>query len=448
MRFASFGALLLLATPLLGLEPREIVILVNKNSAGSREVAEHYKQKRGVPAGNVVVLDTPLGEDISRSDYEEKIAKPLRKELANRRDRVKVLLTTYGVPLRVGPLDMSEQEKKDIAEVRKELQTVNNELKSLQTLVSDLEEDAKRLDIPQLKDRADKKRLEIPPIEAKARELDVKERRLRHAESEASVDSELMQLWWDEYPKDRWVMNPLYFRNSPAVRRTAPQTLMTARLDGPSSTLAKRLVDDAIAAEEKGLDGIAYIDARGIKYDPQADPTGTAYGGYDESFRELAALLKDKGKMDVVLDDADAIFPRDSCPNCAIYCGWYSVNHYVPCCKFNQGAVAWHLASLEAISLRNPKTQWAGNLLKAGAAATLGPVAEPYTLGFPKPAEFFGLLGTGRYTLVESYAQSVMVSSWMMTLVGDPLYNPFKKAPLLKLSDVKPSPQVTPPAVP
>ena len=73
--------------------------------------------------------------------------------------------------------------------------------------------------------------------------------------------------------------------------------------------------------------------------------------------------------------------------------------------------------------------------------ATIGPVAEPYSLGFPKPEEFFGFLATGEFTLVESYWRSQMFASWMMVLVGDPLYNPYGKVPKLKVDQVKPSPE-------
>ncbi len=84
---------------------------------------------------------------------------------------------------------------------------------------------------------------------------------------------------------------------------------------------------------------------------------------------------------------------------------------------------------------------WCPNLLKKGVCATLGPVAEPYTIGFPKPAEFFGLLATGEYTLVECYARTMLFCSWMTVLVGDPLYTPFKGAGKLKPSDVPLSPK-------
>jgi hypothetical protein len=70
----------------------------------------------------------------------------------------------------------------------------------------------------------------------------------------------------------------------------------------------------------------------------------------------------------------------------------------------------------------------------------LGPVAEPYTIGFPKPAEFFGTLVTGEYTLVEAYWRTEMFASWMTVLIGDPLYNPYGKSPKLKIEQVLPSP--------
>jgi hypothetical protein len=83
-------------------------------------------------------------------------------------------------------------------------------------------------------------------------------------------------------------------------------------------------------------------------------------------------------------------------------------------------------------------------MLAAGVCATLGPVAEPYTVGFPKPAEFFGFLTTGKYTLVECYGKTQLLNSWMTVLVGDPLYNPYGKSPKLSAKLVVPSPKGSP----
>jgi hypothetical protein len=70
-------------------------------------------------------------------------------------------------------------------------------------------------------------------------------------------------------------------------------------------------------------------------------------------------------------------------------------------------------------------------MLERGVVATLGPTFEHYLAAFPLPDDFFPLLLTGRYTLVETYYRTVPFCSWAMVLVGDPLYNPFKNQPLL-----------------
>ena len=68
--------------------------------------------------------------------------------------------------------------------------------------------------------------------------------------------------------------------------------------------------------------------------------------------------------------------------------------------------------------------------------ATLGPVEEPYLTAFPMPKDFFGELMTGESTLVECYYKSLPHLSWMMTLIGDPLYNPFKNDPAIDALDL------------
>jgi uncharacterized protein (TIGR03790 family) len=212
-----------------------------------------------------------------------------------------------------------------------------------------------------------------------------------------------------------------------AKRNKKHHYLMTARLDGPSKEVAKRLVDDAVAVEEAGgLRGKAYFDARGIAYSPEKKgESGTGYEGYDQSYRDAAAVVQQAG-LDTVLDDKPELFKPESCPDAALYSGWYSLANYIPACKLNRGAVAWHLASYEAATLRDPKSKvWCVGLLKDGAAVTLGPVAEPYTVGFPKPEEFFGFLLTGEETVVEVYAKTALLVSWMTVFVGDPLYNPY-----------------------
>ena len=419
-RLSAF-VLLILASSGFALDPAEVVVVFNSAVPASRDVAEHYRAKRNVPRENLIGLPLTDSEDITRADYDAKLAGPLREKLADRKDTVKVVLTVYGVPLRVGPQLPTEAEKTKLA-------GLNADLAETKATLTELEKadpkDVAKTTVAKL------------AVDRLTRTIQALSRR----ESKAAVDSELMLLWAPPYPLNRWAINPLYFQQSDALRRGRPPVLMTSRLDGPTPAIAKRLVDDAVAVEAVGLKGKVYMDARGIKFDKATGKNATGYDGYDESFRETAALLK-AGGMDVTLDDKGPVFASGTCPDAALYAGWYSHAKYVNSCTFVKGAVAWHLASSEATTLRDDQSKvWCPNLLKAGVAATIGPVGEPYTIGFPKPAEFFGFLATGKYTLVECYAKSQLFASWMGVLVGDPLYNPFAKNPIVDEKDVVPSP--------
>lgn len=427
-----------------GLGPDDVYIVVNKNVPESQAVADYYCSKRSVPKDHVLALDLPAGEDMNRSDYNVKLAAPVREWLKDRRDQAKVLLTVYGVPLRVGGQEPNPEERAELEQVRKQMEPLEKQRTELDQSIKELESKAK--DDPESKAAEDLKarQKDRDEVENQLRPLDRRRRHLSYDESHAAVDSELALLWYEGYELRRFYPNPLYFQMNPeAVKGKQPPVVMTCRLDGPSVELVKRLIDQAIETEANGLEGKVYVDARGIGYN-KADG-GTGYRGYDQSMRDMAKLLEQDGKMAVTLDDKSELFSPSSCTDCALYCGWYSVGNYVPCCKLLPGSVAWHLASFEAVSLRDANSkQWCKNLLLDGAAATLGPVAEPYTIGFPKPAEFFGTLVTGKYTLVETYWRTELFASWMTVLVGDPLYNPYAKSPKLKIEQVTPSPAGAP----
>jgi len=96
----ALSCLLMLVPSVGALGPKDVYLLVNKNVPESRQIAEHYCGKRGVPRDHILSFDLPATEDVSRSVFEERLAVPLRKQLQARRDKVKVLLSIYGVPLR------------------------------------------------------------------------------------------------------------------------------------------------------------------------------------------------------------------------------------------------------------------------------------------------------------------------------------------------------------
>ena len=91
------------------------------------------------------------------------------------------------------------------------------------------------------------------------------------------------------------------------------------------------------------------------------------------------------------------------------------------------------MASAEATTLHNKDSQvWCKRMLEDGVCATIGPVFEPYLIAFPRPNEFFSFLMQGELSLVECYYRTKPFNSWMMTLIGDPLYRPFAKRVITK----------------
>jgi len=150
------------------------------------------------------------------------------------------------------------------------------------------------------------------------------------------------------------------------------------------------------------------------------------YAYYDQSMRDLALLTQLRTSLPVREEKTDALFAPGSCPGTALYCGWYSLRKYVDAFDFVEGAVGYHIASLEAVDLRNPKSrQWCPALLMDGITATLGAVGEPYLRAFPEPKAFFLELFNGR-CLVEAFYRTKAFNSWQMVLIGDPLYRPFR----------------------
>jgi uncharacterized protein (TIGR03790 family) len=128
------------------LEPKDVFVVANKNVPVSRDVAEHYLAKRGVPRGNLILLDLPADEDISRADYDTKLAGPLRAALKDRKDAAKVLLSVYGVPLRVGGQESTAAEKVELITVKPALDMARKRVDELQKGKADVKDlaDARR----------------------------------------------------------------------------------------------------------------------------------------------------------------------------------------------------------------------------------------------------------------------------------------------------------------
>lgn len=268
---------------------------------------------------------------------------------------------------------------------------------------------------------------------AYARALEGQIARLDVADTDSCLDSELALLNWPHYDRRRWQVNPLFYGVPAQARRQVPKTMMVSRIDGPSEEIARGLFATAVAVEKDGLRGKIVIDSRGLK------PGGDGYGVYDQTLRNLALIIQSKTTLTLVHDDTPALFRPDVNPqtDVALYCGWYSVNNYIPAFTFARGAVGFHVASFEMTTLRSPANRgWVPGLLRDGITATLGPVSEPFLTSFPRADDFFPLLLTGKLTLAEVYWSTVSMCSWKQGLIGDPLYAPYRVDPSLKVEDL------------
>lgn len=366
------------------LDIRQTVVVANQRVPESIELARYYMGVRGIPSNHLCVVDLPANDTISRWFYEQKLREPLQAFLREqklieqvKRDdanvgpndnpwrtikhHVRYVVSMYGIPLRIA--------------------------ESRPYLISKL---AKLTEEPFRRDGA-------------------------------AVDSELACLLWESYPTMGYQPNPMYnvvywTRNDRQIK----PLLIAARLDGPDPASVRNMIDGAIKAEREGLHGRAYIDMRSI-HDPD-------YLMGDHWMREAAERLRRAG-YEILIDMPEGLFPANlPMDHAAFYLGWYAEYVQGPFLRngfrFQPGAVAYHLHSASAKTLRSKNKYWAGPLIAAGASAVMGAVNEPYLAFTPDVQIFIDRLCAG-YTFGESAYFSQRALSWQITVIGDPLYRPF-----------------------
>jgi uncharacterized protein (TIGR03790 family) len=390
MVFRTFlaGTLSMMAAVLAlrGAEPGESVVLIyNARLPDSKGVADHYAARRNVPAGQIIGLDLPTGETMSRTEYRQQLQEPLLKFLEQNR------LLVYPPAMAGGEKDI----KPIAAKIRYAVLCYGVPLR--------IAED------PSLADPGAEKLAE--PMRRNG----------------AAVDSELCTLPVKNpgIPLAGPQANPLYGKVRAPWLDPTNGLLLVARLDGPSAAIAGALVDKALEAESNGLWGRAYFDLRGL-----ADGE---YKKGDDWIRAAAEITRRFG-FETVVDDKPATFSAGfPMSQIALYAGWYDWNASGPFARpkveFMPGAFAYHLHSFSANTLRSTTKNWCGPLLAAGATATMGCIDEPYLDGSPNMEVFFGCWLPGGFTFGEAAYACQRVLSWQTTVIGDPLYRPFGKTP-------------------
>jgi uncharacterized protein (TIGR03790 family) len=364
-----------------------LLVVYNANDPDSQGLAQYYADRRGIPAERVLAISAPVGEEITRAQYEDTIRSPIvsyliQKDWMSRQpQRVRVggrildllvatrndiwaIVLMRGVPLKIAP-DPSDV---DSMEFEPELQT-----------------------------------------------------------NAAAVDSELALLPVYGLPRGGYVPNIFFDDQITGIKQVGPELarnmVLVTRLDGPRASDVRRMIDDSLEAEKNRLAGLAVIDSRGLT------DVKDGYTSGDMWLRSARdSLVQDGWKVD--FDDKPDVLPvSDPCNHVAIYLGWYhdgAIGPWVtPPNRFVPGAIAYHLHSFSAATVRNAESGWVGPLIAHGADATMGMVYEPYLALTPHEDIFTRRLLQGDYFAEAAYA-SERGLSWMLTVVGDPLYRPFR----------------------
>jgi uncharacterized protein (TIGR03790 family) len=355
--------------------PDSVAVLYNSAVPESRKLAEFYRDARAIPEDHLIGLDMPAERDITREDYEQRIAGPLRDEFDRRgwwkrsRDtngmivpysnRIHVLVTMRGVPLRIKQAANTARDEPLIAKNPNDPVAIRND---------------------------------------------------------AAVDSELAMFGVENLPAAGALRNLYHQSNVAYGEADIPSQLLTARIDASSHAICERMIRDAVEAEKTGLWGMAYVDIAN-KF-PQGD-----------AWLENVVKANLKSGIPTVVDRFNQTLPKNyPMGEAAMYHGWYDYHvsgpFLNPQFRFRRGAVAMHLHSFSAEQLGNAGKNWCAPLLARGAAVTVGNVHEPYL----HLTHDYGLLHErllDGFSWVEACWMAMPVTSWQGIVLGDPLYRPF-----------------------
>tara|TARA_B110000305_G_C19415761_1_gene627906 strand:+ start:14 stop:1270 length:1257 start_codon:yes stop_codon:yes gene_type:complete len=238
-----------------------------------------------------------------------------------------------------------------------------------------------------------------------------------HRISRSAIDTELSLLAYPNYPLMGWIPNPFFNIKNPNYL-TRNSTIKVSRLDGPTFKASRKIIDNSIEAEKKGLIGRAYID--------RGEDTLLV----ERWLQQTSDRLKGEG-FDLDIDTEEALFSKTNRFDApALYFGWHQYNAeglwLDDRIELPVGSIFFHIHSFSGTTARSTHNSWVGPLINKGVTATMGNVFEPYLELTHHPHLFLDALLDGK-TLADAAYYSLPALSWQSILIGDPLYRPFAK---------------------
>lgn len=356
---------------------RRVVILANANDSQSLRLAQTYAHAREIPAANIIALPLAPTESISWEEFLTTLWHPLQEKLLAERW-----------------IDAIPMETRDPIGRRKLAPSAHriSYLVICRGVPLRVENDSSR-------------EMLNPPI--------TNRREFRH--NIGAVDAELPLIAVSTYPINGFIPNPWFGREGGSGFEQEI-LVKVSRLDGPTLDAAENLIISAQEGERDGLIGRYLVDLGG----PHAD--GDRW--LEQAARQLTDLSWD-GEVDRAGSTVTATARVDQL---ALYFGWYTdhVNgpFVLPGFRFAPGAIALHIHSFSARTLRSPLDGWSGPFVARGVAGTVGNVSEPYLQLTHQPHLLLQALLRGE-TFGDAIFYALPALSWQAVAIGDPLYRPF-----------------------
>ncbi len=365
---------------------KHLLVVYNENAPEARELAFTYAAARQLAPSQILSIKCPQEEQITRDVFQSQIRTPIRQHMIDQ-----------------GWLKLGKARVNFGATVKEVEVATRNDVWSIVLIRG------------------------IPlKIQNDATIIAPAGMPTQFQKNEAAVDSELALVMYDPMETNGFIPNPYYTENvlHPFSAKMALSVILVARLDGPTANDVRRMIHDAVDTEKLELTGRAYFDARGISDQDSGYKVG------DDWIRSAADTARLAG-LEVYLDDTEPVLDsKMPVEDIALYGGWYAGDFKGPFSRddfqFKPGSVAYHLHSFSASTIRSTSKHWVGPLISKGATVTMGSVYEPYLRLTPNVHTFFNSLLAGQ-CFGEAAYQSQTGLSWMVTMVGDPLYRPFPR---------------------